>query len=608
MLRPPRAGMEAVAAIPWIRYLRREKNRGFVGSCNFAAAKARGKYLLFLNNDTRVLPGWLDELIGSFDLFPKAGLVGSKLINADGSLQEAGGIVWRDGTVWNYGRGEFPERPEFCYARRADYCSGASIAVLASAWEEVGGFDFFYAPAYCEDLDLAFKLRRAGYEVWFQPLSLVIHYEGRSHGRDETIGIKAYQVRNLKTFYQRWRDTLAEHGLAHPFPHSEADRTRRQRVLVMDATTPTPDRDSGSVNTVELMRIFLHMGWHVAFVPRNHAFAGDYTRALQRIGVEPMIAPCISHLGDLFHNRPQLYDAVIAFRLELLDDCYDKLRAAYPKARLIFHDIDLHHLRLKRRAEMTGDLALRLESEIIKDRELELFARCDCSVVVTEAEKATIQEQLPVENIVVYPYTIDVRRSERPFRQRRHLCFIGGYVHDPNVDAVLYFVREIWPLVRSELPEDAKFLIVGPGAPESLKSLAAEDIVVTGHVADLGEVMDDCRLSVVPLRYGAGIKGKLVRSLAYGLPSVASSLAVEGMQLTDGREVLVADEPATVCQGDCDTLSQSSEMAVRSSRWLCLCRRELLLEGRLGDLRTHPSGGRGDLDLAQGCCPAKAAG
>jgi glycosyltransferase involved in cell wall biosynthesis len=291
------------------------------------------------------------------------------------------------------------------------------------------------------------------------------------------------------------------------------------------------------------MRIFLHMGWHVAFMPRNHAFAGDYTRALQRIGVEPMIAPCIAHLGDVLHNRPQAYDAVIAFRLESLDDCYDKLRAAYPKARLVFHDIDLHHLRLKRRAEMTGDLALRLESEIIKDRELELFARCDCSVVVTEAEKATIQEQLPVENIVVYPYTIDVRRSERPFRQRRHLCFIGGYVHDPNVDAVLYFVREIWPLVRSELPEGAKFLIVGPGAPECLKSLAAEDIVVTGHAADLGEVMDDCRLSVVPLRYGAGIKGKLVRSLAYGLPSVASSLAVEGMQLTDGREVLIADEP-----------------------------------------------------------------
>ena len=243
---PNASGMEAVSSIPWIRYLRRERNKGFVGSCNFAASQARGKYLLFLNNDTRVLPGWLDEIIGSFELFPKAGLVGSKLINADGSLQDAGGIVSRDGTVSNYGRGESPERPEFCYARRADYCSGASIAVVASAWEEVGGFDFFYAPAYCEDLDLTFKLRRAGYEVWFQPLSVVVHYEGRSHGRDEKIGIKSYQVRNLKTFYQRWRVALADHELPRPLAHAEADRTRHKHVLVMDATTPTPDRDLGS--------------------------------------------------------------------------------------------------------------------------------------------------------------------------------------------------------------------------------------------------------------------------------------------------------------------------------------------------------------------------
>ena len=203
---PADTRLEEIAAVPWIRYLRQERNKGFVGACNRGAAAAAGKYLIFLNNDTRVLPGWLDELIGAFQLFPKAGLVGSKLVNDDGSLQEAGGIVWRDGAVWNYGRGELPERPEFCYARRVDYCSGAAIAVLAEAWEQIGGFDFVYSPAYCEDLDFAFKLRREGYEVWLQPLSVVIHYEGRSHGRDVSAGIKAYQVRNLRTFFTRWHE------------------------------------------------------------------------------------------------------------------------------------------------------------------------------------------------------------------------------------------------------------------------------------------------------------------------------------------------------------------------------------------------------------------
>ncbi len=540
---PAESRLDEIATVPWIRYVRLDENKGFVGACNFGASVARGNYLVFLNNDTRVLPGWLDELIGSFTLFPKAGLVGSKLINEDGSLQEAGGIAWRDGTVWNYGRDESPERPEFCYARRVDYCSGASIAVLAEAWNEIGGFDFIYSPAYCEDLDFAFKLRRAGYEVWFQPLSLVIHYEGRSHGRDVGGGVKSYQVRNLRTFYNRWHELLLDNGLPEPFPHIEANRTKRQRVLVLDAQTPTPDRDSGSVNTLELMRLFLHLGWHVAFVPRNHLFEGKYTTDLQRLGIEPMIGPCISHLGDVIENRPNSYDVIFAFRVESLQDCYDRLRAAYPKARIVFHDIDLHHLRLQRRAELLGDRTLRMEAEIVKDNELELFAKCDCSVVVTQAEKEVIEKELPLNNIVVYPYTLEVERSERPFEQRRHLCFIGGFAHDPNVDAVRYFVSQVWPLAKSKLPSDAKFFVIGPGAPENICSLASNDVVIAGYVPDLKEIIDECRVSVAPLRYGAGIKGKLVRTLACGLPSVASTLAIEGMGLQHERQVLVADDP-----------------------------------------------------------------
>ena len=540
---PPEARLEEIAAIPWIRWLRQERNKGFVGTCNLGASAARGKYLVFLNNDTRVLPGWLDELIGTFELFPKAELVGSKLINDDGTLQDAGGIVWGDGTVWNYGRDKSPMRPEFCYSRRVDYCSGASIAVLAQAWQQIGGFDFFYSPAYCEDLDLAFKLRRAGYEVWLQPLSLVVHYEGCSHGREVSSGTKAYQVRNLRTFYARWHDSLVDHSLAKTNSRVEANRTKRQHILVLDVQTPTPDRDSGSVNTIELMRLFLHMGWHVAFAPRNHLFEGRYTTDLQRLGIEVMIGPGTSNLGDVIENRPEAYDVIFGFRFEALHDCYHRLRAAYPKARIVFHDIDLHHLRLQRRAELLGDRALRIEAELVKDKELELFARCDCNVVVTPAEKQAIEREVPLNNIVVYPYTMDVRRSERAFEDRRHLCFIGGYDHDPNIDAVQYFAREIWPLTKSSLPADSKFFVVGPGAPEAIRSLATNDIVITGYVPDLNEILDECRVSVAPLRYGAGIKGKLVRTLACGLPSVASTLAVEGMGLRHELEILVADDP-----------------------------------------------------------------
>jgi glycosyltransferase involved in cell wall biosynthesis len=488
------------------------------------------------------MTGWMNSSDRSRPS-PKAGLVGSKLLNDDLSLQEAGGIIWRDGTPWNFGRGDYAWRPEYCFARQVDYCSGPSIAVLAEAWRQVSGFDEFYAPAYCEDADLAFQLRRAGYEIWLQPLSLVIHYEGRSHGRDVASGIKSYQVANLEKFYLRWCDVLSQHGAPGNFPIRESNRTKRQHILIIDAQTPMTDRDAGSLITYEVMRLFLHLGWNVSFLPRNFASVGEYTAALQRMGVEVLVEPCLHSIDNLFETGRNFYDVIFAFRVPVLWDWYESLRKSLPNARIIFHDIDLHYLRMQRKAELLSDPSLRVEAEVVHDRELELFAKVDCSVVVTETEKAIVENEIPLDNIVVYPYTIDVRRSQCSYDERQHLCFVGGYAHDPNVDAVIYFVREVWPRVKPKLPSNTKFFIIGPGAPESVRKLASEDIIVTGHLAVLDDMLDDCRLSVVPLRYGAGIKGKLVMSLANGLPSVASSIAIEGMGLAHEKQVLVANDP-----------------------------------------------------------------
>ena len=131
-------------------------------------------------------------------------------------------------------------RPEYSFAREVDYCSGASLAVSTNAWREVGGFDSFYAPAYCEDLDLAFALRRAGFETWFQPLSTAIHYEGKSHGRDVGSSVKSNQVKNLDKFYGRWRDSLTEHSPPTWSSRAEANRKKVERVLILDAQSPNP--------------------------------------------------------------------------------------------------------------------------------------------------------------------------------------------------------------------------------------------------------------------------------------------------------------------------------------------------------------------------------
>lgn len=244
-----------------IRYLRNPENLGFVRSCNAAAAAARGRLLVLLNNDTRVLPGWLDALLNSFSLFPNAGLIGSKLLYPDGTLQEAGGIIWRDGSAWNYGRNDDPNRPNYTHARQVDYVSGASIAVPAALWAEFGGFDDLFAPAYCEDADLALRLRASGREIWFQPQSRVIHYEGRTAGTDTGSGAKVYQESNSKKLFLRWRKTLEAHRPNGDAPYFERERGVRARALVVDATTPTPKQDAGSVTTTLTLKLFQQLGY-----------------------------------------------------------------------------------------------------------------------------------------------------------------------------------------------------------------------------------------------------------------------------------------------------------------------------------------------------------
>jgi GT2 family glycosyltransferase len=195
--------------LPWLRIWRSEKNQGFLDTCNGAVTLARGELLLLLNNDTLVGDHALDRLAESFQRHPEAGVVGAAFWGAEGLPQEVGGIVWASGQVWNHGRG-FPPEQWFAlnYERQCDYVSGCGLAIRRQLWQQLGGFDRRYRPAYCEDTDLCLRVREAGHSVWVQPAARILHLEGLSHSRDASQGLKQHQVRNLEQLKERWQHTL----------------------------------------------------------------------------------------------------------------------------------------------------------------------------------------------------------------------------------------------------------------------------------------------------------------------------------------------------------------------------------------------------------------
>lgn len=539
-----------------VSYLRQPENLGFLGNCNTASDKANGRYLVLLNNDTLVLPDWLDHLLRPFERFDSVGLVGSKLINSDGTLQEAGGIFWDDGSAWNFGRGQDGQDPEFNYLKDVDYCSGASIAVPATVWHEVGGFDPEFSPAYCEDSDLAFRLREHGFRTLYCPHSEVIHHEGRSHGRDLSSGVKAFQAINQLKLTKRWGQKLRDEH----YPNAQnilraRDRSRsKHHVLVIDHYVPQWDQDAGSRTMMQFLNALIEEDCAVTFWPDNLYRDPHYTPELQTLGIEVIYGwKYAGKFKEFLRDRVGLFDTVLLSRPHISVKYLDDIRQL-SRANLLYYGHDIHFMRMKTQAENGDNSVSQPAIDQMKASELAIWNRCDAVLYPSQEEIEVISKLLNsnVKAMQVPAYSFANQELQAALTQleRRdktgeplQLLFVGGFTHRPNVDGITWFCREVAPLLRQDGIE-FRLLIAGSKPTTEIWALEGQDIQVLGFVSDeqLLTLYRESDLVIAPLRYGAGVKGKVIEAMARGVPLVTTNVGAQGID--DARRYLfLADTP-----------------------------------------------------------------
>ena len=511
----------------------------FLMNCNEAAKLSKGKYILFLNNDTKVHKEWLITLVKLIESDENIGMVGSKLIYPNGILQEAGGIVWNNGECSNFGRGDNLDMPEYNYIKEVDYISGASILIRKSIWEKIGGFDKRYIPAYYEDTDLAFELRKHGYKVVYQPKSVVIHYEGISNGKDLSSGIKKFQLVNKKKFAEKWKNEL-KYQKEQGNTFLSRDRRYNKRMLVINHIIPKFNKDAGNRCNFMYLNLFQEIGFQVTFISENLEKIEPYTTILQQKGIEVLYGDWYKNNLENWMKNNLKYFKYVYFQSPKTTQKYIDLIRHNFTGKIFYFAQDLHYIRLS-----TNDEESKKQSEIFRKFEMEIFSKVDIIHVAGNYEYQILRKkfkQKTIRHIPIFMYENQLTNVEKDFSKRKDLIFVGEFLYSPNIDAVLWFSKHIYPKIVERFP-DIIWHIVGSNITVEIEKLQSRNIKIEGSLSDedLYSLYQKCRIAVIPLRFGAGVKGKIIEAAYNQIPIVTTSIGGEGLDNSIGTFIIEDD-------------------------------------------------------------------
>jgi len=521
-------------------------NLRFLKNCNNAAKNAKGKYILFLNNDTQVQENWLLPLVELMEKDHSIGAVGSKLVYENITLQEAGGIYWNDASAWNYGRFNDPALPEYNYVREVDYISGAALMIRMDIWKNLGGFDEQFSPAYCEDADICFSIRKLGYKVMYQPASVVVHFEGVSNGTDLSEGQKQFQTVNQGKFFEKWKDTLEkEHFINGENVFFARDRSRNKKTLLfVDHYVPHFDKDAGSRAAFQFLNVLVDKGFNIKFIGDNFFRHEPYTAILQQIGIEVLY-------GDYYFlnwktwliDNGKYFDFVILSRPHISERYIDIIKK-HSNAKIFYYGHDLHFLRESREYLLTKNKDKLKSSEKWKKAELSLMKKSDVVYYFSTAEIEIIKKLDPKINCKVIPLNVFPKVNLKTWdNTRKNLVFVGGFGHVPNIDSIFWFVNNVMPLILESNPEIILY-VIGSNVTDEIQKLNGNNIKILGFVDDstLDDYYNKCRICIAPLRFGAGVKGKVLEAMFKQIPVITTTIGAEG--IPDAEDcMIIEDEP-----------------------------------------------------------------
>lgn len=554
------------ARVNGLTVIRHTINKGFLKNCNEAVASAKGQFIVLLNNDTNVQPGWLEALMQPLLEDPTIGITGPMFIYPDGRLQEAGGIIFSDASGWNYGRFDQPTKPEYLFSRDVDYVSGACLLMRKKLWDEHNGFDEYFLPAYYEDTDFCFQVRHKGLRIRYVPDAKVVHYEGVSHGKNEDSGVKRYQVDNKEKFKLKWHDVLEHEHYRGPDSlfAARVHGRHKKTLLFIDHYVPFTDKDAGSKVAQRYIELLLDEGVHVIFMGENFYPHQPYTQALQAMGVEVLygeyyknnwfswLQENAENIDTIYLNRPHISQVFI-------DDILTLPNVPY----LVYHGADLHYVRVARQEALGLAPEGSKSSKDWHDIEYDIMRKCDLSLWLSHQEVSAVKAQDKSINVAYKPmywFDADDFQASRRAHDSQNILFVGGFGHPPNGDGLRWFLERVFPNVVAQCP-NVVLTVIGSECPPEIKKLSGDNVTILGFVSEevLIESYANSRVAIVPLRYGAGVKGKVLESMQYGVPVMTTSVGAEGLPGTPDVYLAVADQVQGFAEKLCALLDSDDE-------------------------------------------------